>query len=75
MMWFCLLLRRSIGGVDFWLFLDFQYVTTELGLAKNSKIKEAKEFFLIFMSSYAEMSFRAQKSQKVTKTCQKSKYK
>jgi hypothetical protein len=38
-------------------FLDFQYLTTEFGLAKNSKTKVEKVFFFIFLSSCPEMSF------------------
>jgi hypothetical protein len=44
-------------GSRFLDFLDFQYITTEFGLAKELKTKVEMVFFFIFMSSYAEMSF------------------
>jgi hypothetical protein len=47
--------------------LDFEFLTSELGLTKNSKIKVGKAFFFIFMSSYAEMSFWVPKKRKVKK--------
>jgi hypothetical protein len=42
-------------------FMDFRYLTTEFGLAKESKIQVLNTFFFIFMSSYAEMSFWSSK--------------
>jgi hypothetical protein len=36
-------------------FLDFQFLTTEFRLAKEFKNQSRKDFFFIFMSSYAEM--------------------
>jgi hypothetical protein len=41
--------------------MDFRYLTTEFGLAKESKIQVLNTFFFIFMSSYAEMSFWSSK--------------
>jgi hypothetical protein len=44
-------------------FLDFQYPSTEFGIAQF-KTNIEKAVFCIFMSSYAEMRFWAQKVKK-----------
>jgi hypothetical protein len=49
--------RPTVWGVDFWIFGVFNFLQMNLDLQKNSKTKEEKAFFFIFMSSYAEMSF------------------
>jgi hypothetical protein len=51
--------------------LNFQYLTTEFGLAKSYKTKVEKAFFFIFMSSCTEMSFLGPKQKKGTKQGQK----
>jgi hypothetical protein len=48
-------------------FLDFQYLTTEIGLVKEFKTKKEKAFFFILLSSSAEMSFWGSNKRKVTK--------
>jgi hypothetical protein len=57
--------RGGTGGVG--RCLDFQFLTTEFGLAKNAKTKVEKVFFFILMSSYAEVSFGAKKRENVSK--------
>jgi hypothetical protein len=37
--------------------LEFQFLTTEFGLKKNSKTIVEKAFFFVVMSSYVEKSF------------------
>jgi hypothetical protein len=55
------------GGVDFLNFWIFNILQLNLDRQKNSKTKVEKAFFFIFMSSYAEVCFFGQKSEKVTK--------
>jgi hypothetical protein len=55
---------RGSRILDFWI---FDLLQLNLDWQKNSKTKVEKAFFFIFMSSYAEMSFWVQKSEKVTK--------
>jgi hypothetical protein len=47
------------GGVDFWIFDCLQL---NLDCQKNSKTKEDRAFFFIFIFFYAEMSFFGPKS-------------
>jgi F0F1-type ATP synthase membrane subunit a len=44
-------------GSRFLDFSDFQFLTTEFGMEKNSKNKVEKTFFFIFISSYSGMIF------------------
>jgi hypothetical protein len=48
-------------------FLDFQFLKTNFGLAKEFLEQSRNAFFVIFMSSYAEMSFWGPQTQKVNK--------
>jgi hypothetical protein len=56
----------GVGDVDFWIFNFLQFA---IDGKNNSKTKEEKVFFFIFMSSYAEMSFLNKKSVNRVKTC------
>jgi hypothetical protein len=56
---------NAVGGVDFLDCLDFQSLTTKLGLAKESYDERGKAFFLIFMSPCAEMKFWGPKQRKI----------
>jgi hypothetical protein len=56
-----LVYRRGRRFLDF---LDLQFSTTIFRSAKEFKTKAEKEFFFIFMSSYAEMSMWGPKKRK-----------
>jgi hypothetical protein len=56
----------NLAGVDFWIFFDFQYLTAELGLAKEFEDQSRKGVFLYFHISLCGMSFWGPKKRKVT---------
>jgi hypothetical protein len=52
-------------GSRFWVFFwIFNFLQFEIDGKNNSKTKEEKVFFFIFMSSFAEVSFLKQKISK-----------
>jgi hypothetical protein len=51
----------TVGEVDFWIFLDFNFLQFSIDGKNHSKTKVEIVFFFIFMSSYADMSFLKQK--------------
>jgi hypothetical protein len=52
----------ALGEVDFWIFWIFNFLQFAIDWQNNSKTKVEKVVFFIFMSSYAEMSFKNKKN-------------
>jgi hypothetical protein len=58
-------ITKTWGEVDFWIFLIFNFLQFAIDWKNNSKNKVEKVFFLMLISSYAEMSFLKQKNHKI----------